>query len=64
VAGSTALVGDFDAVPLGGRRVELVPDGDWQTNAGVRRGALRLAEALDRRGSRVRLVRLPLEVGS
>lgn len=58
-AGSRALLSDFDAIPLRGRIVELVPDGDWRTHPGVLRGAERLAEALERRGARVRLVVVP-----
>src|SRR5512134_3080264 len=32
VKGSHELLADFDAIPLEGRVVELVPDGDYQTN--------------------------------
>jgi lysophospholipid acyltransferase (LPLAT)-like uncharacterized protein len=57
--GSRALLADFDTLRLQGRTVELVPDGDWRTNPAVARGAERLAQALDARGARVRLVMLP-----
>jgi hypothetical protein len=57
--GSRDLLFDFDAIPLTGRTVELLPDGDVQTNPDVARGAARLAEALRRRGARARLVLLP-----
>ena len=57
--GSRELLADFDALRLRGRTVELVPDGDWWTNPAVARGAQRLAQALDARGARVRLVMLP-----
>jgi hypothetical protein len=54
--GSPELLEDFDAVPLKGRSVQLVPDGDAQTNLNVRRGAMRFGQALSRRGARVELV--------
>jgi Domain of unknown function (DUF3854) len=57
--GSRELLADFDAIPLAGRVVELVPDGDWQTNPNVERGVIRLAQALRARGARPRLVVLP-----
>ena len=57
--GSRDLLADFDAIPLAGRVVELVPDGDWQTNPNVERGVIRLAQALRARGARPRLVVLP-----
>jgi hypothetical protein len=59
--GSAALLADFDAIPLAGRVVELVPDGDVQTNPDVERGVRRFAAALERRGARVRIVLLPTE---
>jgi hypothetical protein len=58
VRGSQQLLADFDLIPLAGRRVKLVPDGDVQTNPAVERGAVRLAEALERRGARVQIVLL------
>jgi hypothetical protein len=60
VAGSRALLPDFDDLLLRGRVVELVPDGDWRTNQNVERGAIRFAEALEARGARARLVVLPI----
>jgi hypothetical protein len=57
--GSRELLADFDALRLRGRTVELAPDGDWRTNPAVARGTQRLAQALDARGARVRLVVLP-----
>jgi hypothetical protein len=63
-AGSRALLSDFNVIPLTGRTVELVPDGDARTNPNVERGALRFAEAIERRGARVRLVTLPVEVAA
>lgn len=62
VAGSRALLPDFEWIRLRGRRIELVPDGDWQTNPNVERGAFELAEALEVRGATVRLVVLPTEL--
>lgn len=62
VAGSSALLPDFGLLRLTGRVVELVPDGDCQSNPAVARGAFRLADALERRGARVRLVVLPADV--
>jgi uncharacterized protein DUF3854 len=59
-AGSTSLLPDFAAVTLRDRMIELVPDGDVETNPNVARGAARLAEALEASGARVRLVRLPM----
>jgi hypothetical protein len=60
-AGSQELLPDFAVVRLSGRTIELIPDGDWQTNPAVRRGALRFSNALEARGARVRLVVLPYE---
>ncbi|QEY31981.1 hypothetical protein EVJ50_06760 [Synechococcus sp. RSCCF101] len=51
----------LDRIPLRGREVVLVPDGDVATNPTVHTGATRLYEALQRRGvARVRVVRVPL----
>ncbi len=61
---SGELPADFATIPLSRRVVELVPDGDVQTNPAVRRGAERLAEALTSRGARPRLVVLPKEVAA
>jgi len=58
-AGSRELLPDFDRIKLANRVVELVPDGDVQTNQHVRRGAEGLALALARRGAKPRLVLLP-----
>jgi Domain of unknown function (DUF3854) len=57
--GTRELLSDFDAIPLRGRLVELVPDGDVQSNPHVTRGVRRFADALQAREARVRLVRLP-----
>jgi uncharacterized protein DUF3854 len=58
-AGSRELIPDFEHVTLANRIVELVPDGDVQTNQHVRRGAEGFALALARRGAKPRLVVLP-----
>lgn len=58
-AGSRALIPDFDHLHLQCRVIELVPDGDWRTNPNVERGVVGLADALEARGARVRLVALP-----
>jgi len=55
-----ALLDDFVRLPIGGRRVELVPDGDVATNPAVESGAAEFAEALEARGAQPRLVMLPV----
>ncbi len=62
--GLRTLLPDFDVIPLRGRTVELVPDGDVATNPNVYRGAVRLVEALETQGARVRLVQLPTRVAA
>lgn len=62
--GSRQLLPDFDAIPLAGRVVNLVPDGDVQSNENVARGVEHFAEGLDRRGARVRVVLLPQELAA
>ncbi len=59
VRGSRELLPDFDVIPVSGRVIELLPDGDWQTNICVERGVRRLATALRLRGARPRIVVLP-----
>jgi len=59
VRGSRELLDDFDHIPLEGREVKILPDGDVRTNPDVERGAARLAEALEARGAHVRVVLLP-----
>jgi len=60
VRGSRDLLDDFDRLPLAGRVVELVPDGDAATNPDVARGAVTFGQALTGRGAQVRLVVLPV----
>ena len=57
--GTTALLDDFTLISLKDRLVELVPDGDVQTNSAVAHGITKLAGALEARGARVRVVMLP-----
>jgi hypothetical protein len=64
VGGSQELLPDFDLIPLRDRTVELMPDGDVQTNRAVARGVEAFAVALARRGARPRLVVLPREVAA
>lgn len=61
-AGRRELLADFDAIPLEGRTVELLPDGDWRTNRNVARGVRHFGAALTARGARPRLVVLPEEL--
>jgi len=60
--GSHQLLGDFDAIQLAGRIVEVVPDGDFQDNPHVRRAVCALGDALALRGARPRAVILPREL--
>lgn len=57
--GTRELLSDFDAIPLRWRVVELMPDGDMQSNPNVARGARRFADGLAAHDARVRLVHLP-----
>ena len=59
LAGRRDLHPDFDDVGLTNRTVDLIPDGDWKTNAAVNRAVHGLAEALEARGATVRVVILP-----
>jgi hypothetical protein len=58
-AGSRDLLRDFDYLTLDRRPVELFPDGDVATNPNVARAVERFAQALEKRGARVKLVVLP-----
>ncbi len=58
-AGERALLPDFSAIPLCDRIVEVVPDGDFDTNPNVRRAVEHFGEALAFRGARPRAVLLP-----
>ena len=60
--GSRALLADFDQIRLQGRVVELLPDGDYQTNPNVERAIRRFGAALAAQGARPRVVLLPDQV--
>src|SRR5262249_35388135 len=60
--GSRDLLPDFDALPLAGRIVELLPDGDFCSNANVERAIRRLGAALRARGAKPRVRLLPQRV--
>jgi hypothetical protein len=60
--GSRALLPDFDAIRLEDRIVEILPDGDYQTNPDVKRAIQRFGTALAARGARPRVVLLPSEL--
>jgi hypothetical protein len=62
VTGTQTLLSDFDDIGLRGRIVDMIPDGDTQTNAHVRRSAEAFGAALRARGARVRFVQLPAGV--
>lgn len=54
------LLADFDRLPMRGRAVRIIPDGDVRANPRVERAVADFAEALEARGARVRIVLLPL----
>jgi hypothetical protein len=62
--GERNVLPDLDAIPLRGRLVELLPDGDYHDNPNVHRATIRFADALRARGARPRLVRLPTELAA
>ena len=62
VAGERQLLRDFHAIRLQDRIVEVVPDGDFQSNPHVRRAMHRFGDALAARGARPRAVLLPREL--
>lgn len=62
VGGSRDLLPDFDAIKLAGRIVNVVPDGDYQSNPHVHRAAHRFGTALGLRGADAYAVLLPPEV--
>lgn len=62
VRGERRLIEDFDAIRLRTRIVEVLPDGDYQTNPNVKRAVQRLGAALVAQGARPRVVLLPSEL--
>lgn len=59
VRGSRELLPEFAAVPLRDRLIEVVPDGDYETNPDVNLAVRRFADALRLRGARPRRVVVP-----
>jgi hypothetical protein len=59
VSGSRSLHPDFDTLPLDGRVVRIVPDGDAAWNPNIARAVRRLGDALRRVGARPLVVHLP-----
>jgi hypothetical protein len=60
--GERGLLGDFGAIRLRDRIIEVLPDGDYQSNPHVKRAIQRLGAALVARGARPRAVLLPSEL--
>lgn len=60
--GEQRLLPDFDAIRLEDRVVEVLPDGDYQSNPNVKRAVQRLGAALVARSARPRVVLLPSEL--
>jgi Domain of unknown function (DUF3854) len=60
--GSARLMKDFDAIPLHGRAVEIIPDSDFRTNRTVAAAVGALATALAMHGARAEVLILPDEV--
>jgi hypothetical protein len=59
VGGSRELLPEFAALPLKNRVIEVVPDGDYETNADVNMAVRRFADALRLRGAHPRRVVVP-----
>jgi hypothetical protein len=57
--GSDELAPDFDSIPLSGRVVNLIPDGDYHKNKDVQRAVLSLAQKLKEKGATPYLISLP-----
>jgi hypothetical protein len=62
--GTARLLPDFDAIPLHGRTVEILPDSDFRTNRAVEAAVGALATALAVHGARARVILLPDAVPS
>jgi hypothetical protein len=59
VKGSRTLLPEFSALSLRGRIIEVVPDGDYETNPDVHRAVCRFADALREHGAFPRRVVIP-----
>lgn len=57
-AAERELISDFDHIPLRGREVFVVYDSDIVTNSKVQHAEWELAKALEKRGAKVRCIRL------
>lgn len=57
--GEDGLIADFDNIPLKGRVINLIPDGDYQRNKSVQKAVLTLAEKLKQKGAIPFLISLP-----
>jgi uncharacterized protein DUF3854 len=60
--GTRELLPEFAALRLEGRLVQVVPDGDYETNPDVQRAVRRCADALRARGAQPRRVVVPAPV--
>jgi hypothetical protein len=60
--GSCLLLPDFDAIPLRGRVIELLPDSDYQTNPDVERAIRTLGATLAAHGAHPGVRLLPREL--
>jgi hypothetical protein len=58
-SGHPHLIDDLAAIPWTGKKVQLIPDGDFQTNPGVCHAVYRLGSMLEKAGAEVRVVQLP-----
>jgi hypothetical protein len=56
---SEDLIPDFNNIPLNGREVNILPDGDYHRNKDVERAVLKLATLLKQRGATPFLISLP-----
>jgi len=62
ITGTKTLLPDFDAIRLEDRRIELLPDADYQTNQNVNRAIRNFAHALLARGARPGVRLLPRQL--
>ncbi len=57
--GSDDLVQDFDSIPLRGRTINLIPDGDYHKNKDIQKAVLLFAQKLKAKGAIPYLISLP-----